>query len=103
MKKIILALAALSLSSSAIAMGIRPADPATQPVPPAELSALYSESDALNACLATKTYVARDLANMHTALMSANSAANESNYAQFSTERDIFHTELAALKAKYGC
>lgn len=108
MKKLILSLAAFSLiASPAMAMGIRKADPATQPVPAGERDALYAEYNAFTACLGDPRYAqvrgAGELVKLETALNSAGNAAKNSNNAAFQTEAAIFRAELAALNLKYGC
>lgn len=112
MKKIILALAALSLTASpAFAMATRPVvkvatvDPATLVAP---RNALYAEYDAFSTCAYTKAGYsaarsANEFAAIETALNTAGVAAKAGNLTTFNEESATFRSLLAALKAKWGC
>lgn len=111
MKKLILALAALSLTvSPAFAMATRPVvkvatvDPATLV---AARDALYAEYNGFTACLGDPRFAqvrgTGELVQLETALNTAGVAAKAGNKTEFDAEAALFRQLLAPLKAKYGC
>lgn len=109
MKKTILFLAALSLSSQAFAMGSKVRNPSTTPVPAAESAALSAENQAFITCIYAATaptnFLGKDpYVAMQVAFNNAMGAArfDVNNLADFNKYRDQYHARKAEM-ASFGC
>lgn len=106
MKRIFIAIIALSLASPALAMQRRPVDQSTVPAPAGERDRMYADYNKFVVCLGDPRFSEvrgrGELIPMELALGTAGVAAY-SNNAQFQTEAAIVRAEIAKVGAKYGC
>ncbi len=99
-----LLMATMLCVSPAAAMGTRPSDFSTTPVPASEEAALRAELPALIACVGINNLTTSPGYNdLLTAYNAAFMAVSKTNYARFQAERDIFHTLSAPYKTQYHC
>lgn len=110
MKKILFAISALALTAApALAKGILPVDPATQPVPAGEYDQLMKEYNAFIVCLdepagrLSQVSGRGELKTLNPALGTAQVANAKSNNEVFQKQAEIVRTEIERVGPVYDC